>query len=598
MGGLCCCYDPEPGRALAALQRMIAHTQYRGTATTHAVGNLVLAMQQHRGEASLYHDARGTCVLYGHIANRDTLWQQESGDATDRTDARLLAQLWEQSGENTPRVLHGQFAFILYRTDTRTLYLGNSADATRPLFYHRDGNRLWVGSGARQVVAGSSIPENLDPEGFLRTLLFTQVPNPAVTPYRGVSRCPAGDLLAWHTPNGRLETVGSHWQPPSGTRQTGKSLEAWAEELQTRFSAAVAGCLPDWPSAMLLSGGIDSASIWCEIQNLKPAQAVQAISLIYPGQANDERDYIYDIHQHCNSSGTYLDGRDRVPDQHLEKEVSESDYWLWAGSTFQLDQILEAASRNRLGTVLTGFGADEWLYSHRGYLADLFWQGHPLQALRLALGYQGDRHPRYSSTQLRRFLGLVFRHPRNRLQQHLRPLSPPQWLAPHWQEAWQTWRQEYLRSQEGLSLAERQLDDLHKLRRSGVSSDLFEQRVAQACMDDRHPYLDDRIMSLGFEIPPQILDREIWKSLQRTAFRHLLPPSVTTRRQATVQDARRTAASLPTLATAAPANWRMVEFSLASEAGLRDWQNRQPRDHMNSQSEFMLCAEMFLRSRY
>lgn len=590
MGGICCTSGDEHQMRAGQIGAMLKRSSYRGQAQSIDLPRIALGLQHHRGEAGLYQDQDYVCVLHGFINGHG----QVPTDG-NLSSAQRLAQTWQSHGTVGLTNLGGQFAFILYERQTQRVVFGRSIDATRPLFYQNDSTGIRLASEVRQLHAARAESASLDEAGFVQALCFYGTPDPERTAYQGVHRCPGGKVLTYQLGAERPQPLASLWDPPA--KETHLSPSDWVGEFRRVFRSATEDCLPAWDSALLLSGGLDSATIWRQAQDFASAPC-KALSLVYPGWKNDEQHYIEDIHRHCSTSGMLLDGRHRLPGANLQAEVEASDHWLWSGSTFQIDQLLQASKDQEAGSIVTGFGADEWLLSYRGYIADLFWQGHFIQAFRLGLNYQGDSgNSPYSRANLRRFLHLITANRVPGLRDGLRPASPPTWLSDRWAEAWQDWHGDS-QARPGRPLAEQQLEQLLRIRRAGVTSEPFEQRVAQYGMDDRHPYLDRRVIELAFRIPPQMLDRQIWKSLQRETFATALPTSVVKRRTATLQDDCRHRAPSVLSSLGEVETWHLAQRGICSPSSLRRWLENQPSIYLSPDVEFLASAELFLRGRF
>src|SRR5438105_8770741 len=125
-----------------------------------------------------------------------------------------------------PARLRGAFAVLL--TDWRRLWAFRDHVGLRPLFYRTEGDRLFVASEAKQVVAGAQIRKEPDVDGLTR-LFFGRYLEEAPSALRGVRRLPAANVL---TAEPGSVQVTRYWQPER-LLETGRFS---ASELTDRFA--------------------------------------------------------------------------------------------------------------------------------------------------------------------------------------------------------------------------------------------------------------------------------------------------------------------------------------------------------------------------
>ena len=593
MGSIFCVCHPNAETKAQATHTLLEKSQYRGSSEYLSKDALTLGCQQNHGEASTASTAYLNCTLYGFFT-------KDSPSPTSSNEAKKLLHYWQKEGPSCIKNTGGQFSFIVYDQKQKNIYFGNSADGARPLFYHFNHEALYVATEIRQVISSADIKTELNTTGAVRTFLHASVPEATLTAYKNVLRCPPGDILSIALPlTDSPKRILQHWHPEEILRRPEWKIDEWHDYLAELLPKIMDEYLPTEPSALLLSGGIDSAGLWAIAKtSRKNTSHLRSISLIYPGWDSDEYHYIDALHKKLNSNGIFIDARDASPAEHLESEVASLDQWLWAGSTFQLDQTLNAAREGGQQSILTGLGADEWLLSQRGYVSDLFWQGHIFKAAKLGISYSGDRFPAYSWQQTKRFLRTTFLPENGFLRKHLRPPRPPIWLSDEWQEAWKDWYQERINLYIDKPIAQQQLIRLSEFRRSGITGESLEQRVAQFGLHDRHPYTDYRIMRFAFSIPADFVDRRQWKELQRSCFKSMLPVEILNRNRCTEHASIRNMAKFKPPTIKNVNKWALVNSGIADQSRLITHISNLQQQSYLTEIEYLNTAELFLRSRF
>jgi len=215
-------------------------------------------------------DGRYTIVFNGEIYNFRELRQELEADGVafrTTSDTEVLLALFAREGERMLPWLRGMFAFAIWDTQSRELFLARDAYGIKPLYYTWTKDGLLFASQVKALLASGLVSREQEPAGFAGFYLWGSVPEPW-TLFRDVLALPAGHWLriragvadapvGWHD-------IRAHWQR--------NGCEASVHELRVRVREAVtdsvrAHLVSDVPVSVFLSGGIDSgviAGLACE----------------------------------------------------------------------------------------------------------------------------------------------------------------------------------------------------------------------------------------------------------------------------------------------------------------------------------------------
>ena len=142
-------------------------------------------------------DGRFQIVFNGEIYNyRELREGLIAAGHTFRThsDTEVILHLYEDLGAECVTQLNGMFAFAVWDTRERTLFLARDRLGIKPLFYSSQGGGLHFASELKAIVARGAVSRELDPEGLDLYLTFMYVPAPK-TILRGVAKLPPGHTL-------------------------------------------------------------------------------------------------------------------------------------------------------------------------------------------------------------------------------------------------------------------------------------------------------------------------------------------------------------------------------------------------------------------
>jgi asparagine synthase (glutamine-hydrolyzing) len=208
-------------------------------------------------------DGRFRLVFNGAIYNfRELRAELASAGFPFRTqcDTEVLLAAFAHWGENCLSRLRGMFAFAVWDTRDRSLFLARDPFGIKPLFYHHDGARLLFASELNALLASGVVATELDPVSLGEYLAWLAVPAPR-TIYCGVYSLRPGECATFR--NGQLSTRTSwFFRTIPATGKPCRSQRHFERELRTRLDETIrAHVLADVPVGAFLSGGLDSAAV-------------------------------------------------------------------------------------------------------------------------------------------------------------------------------------------------------------------------------------------------------------------------------------------------------------------------------------------------
>ncbi len=251
--------------AEALVRAMNAATMHRGPDATlvwrdaHAtLGHNRLAVIDLSAEANQpMADASGRYVLVynGEIYNFKELRKElASYPFKTQGDSEVILAAFSKWGVAAFPKLRGIFAFGLWDSEKKELYLVRDQVGTKPLYYRHDGFRLLFSSELLGIAADKDFARKMDHGAVANYLRLRYVPEPQ-TVYRGVHKVPAGHYVMF---KGDQVSVQGYFSVPllPLLKDSKKEIEARVRELVDRSVASE--LVSDRPLGLFLSGGLDS----------------------------------------------------------------------------------------------------------------------------------------------------------------------------------------------------------------------------------------------------------------------------------------------------------------------------------------------------
>jgi len=177
------------------------------------------------------------------------------------SDTEVLLHLYAAKGHDMVHELRGMFAFALWDSERKGLFLARDPYGIKPLYYADDGWTFRFASQVKALLAGGTISKDPEPAGHAGFYLWGHVPEPFTT-YRAIRSLPAGHT-AWIDRTG-LNAPRSYYSIAAtlGADAGRLSRDEIDADIRSSVSASVAAHLTsDVPVGAFLSAGIDSAAL-------------------------------------------------------------------------------------------------------------------------------------------------------------------------------------------------------------------------------------------------------------------------------------------------------------------------------------------------
>jgi asparagine synthase (glutamine-hydrolysing) len=235
---------------------------------------------------------------------------------TDSSASRAILAAYRAWGEEAPRMLEGDFAFVLWDREGRRAVCARDFGGKRPLYYATSGRNLIVASSVGAVVAAPGFVPRLNLAVLAETCAQFWSGSDE-TCYHGVRELPAGATLTWSP--GDQPTLARHWDVPNVGTARSSRLDEDAEELRRLLVRSTRERLARrTATAVWMSGGWDSSSVFAAAraavrESGEPNRVVTPVSISYPqGDPGREDELISSIAAHWKSPVHWLDV-DRIP---------------------------------------------------------------------------------------------------------------------------------------------------------------------------------------------------------------------------------------------------------------------------------------------
>jgi len=177
------------------------------------------------------------------------------------SDTEVLLHLYAEKGSAMLDELRGMYAFAIWDSVRKRLFLARDPFGIKPLYYADDGKTFRFASQVRALLKARSIDSGLAPAGSVGFMLWGYVPDP-YTLYSGIRALPAGSWLSIDDDGG--QTSGSFCDVSHEIANAEKQAESrdYRELVrQAMLDTVKRHLIADVPVGMFLSSGLDSTTL-------------------------------------------------------------------------------------------------------------------------------------------------------------------------------------------------------------------------------------------------------------------------------------------------------------------------------------------------
>src|SRR5688572_10387191 len=198
--------------------------------------------------------------IYNYAELRASL---ERGGARfhSRTDTEVLLALYRRDGARMTELLRGMFAFAIWDTRSRRMFVARDPYGIKPLYLADDGGTIRIASEVKALLAGGRVSSAIDPAGAAGFFLTGSVPEP-FTIRRDVRAIEPGTSFFIDEERGLTDARRSFSIAETFRDADDDALVDPAVFVRERVEESVAHHLvSDVPVGVFLSAGIDSSAL-------------------------------------------------------------------------------------------------------------------------------------------------------------------------------------------------------------------------------------------------------------------------------------------------------------------------------------------------
>jgi len=318
-----------------------------------------------KGRQPVHNEDESIVIVYnGEVYNFMELRKvlEENGhDFYSDTDTEVMVHAYEQWGQDCVNKFRGMFAFAIWDSNKKQLFLARDRLGKKPLFYFFDSGKFIFASEIKSILLSPQIKKEVDPTALYYYLGYEYVPAP-LTMFKGIKK-----LLPAHTLTYKEGTITTHRYWQLLFKNTRYDENYYAKRIYDLLKESVElRLISDVPVGAFLSGGIDSSAIVGFMSQVMD-EPVKTFSIGYEDATYSEFEYAKQVSDYFGTD-------------HKEIMIDPYSIELYENIVWHLDEPMSEFSllptyifcknaRKEVKVSLSGEGGDELFAGYERFIA-------------------------------------------------------------------------------------------------------------------------------------------------------------------------------------------------------------------------------------
>lgn len=312
------------------------------------------------GTQPIYNEDKTKVILFnGEIYNYQEIKEElinKGHTFYTKTDTEVLIHGYEEYKEEILNKLRGMFAFVIWDTAQKELFIARDFFGIKPMYYTQNGKELIFSSEIKSILEYPNVEKELNINALQNYLSF-QYGVPNETFFKGIKCLPPAHYLKYK--DGQV-TLTRYWEPEFNIDET-LELDETIEKIDKTFKNSVeAHKISDVEVGCFLSSGVDSSYVASQFKGQK------SFTVGFDYDKYNEIEYAKELSK-------------EVGLEHYYKSITDDEYWdIIPKIQYYMDQphadpscvalyFVSKIASEHVKVVLSGEGADELFGGYRIY---------------------------------------------------------------------------------------------------------------------------------------------------------------------------------------------------------------------------------------
>lgn len=277
------------------------------------------------------------------------------------TDTEVIIHQYEEDEELCVEKFRGMFAFALWDSNKKKLFLARDRLGIKPLYYSLNGNRILFASEIKGILLDKKTSREIDPIALDDFLNLRYIPAPR-TIFKNIKKLLPGHFLVYQ--DGKAQ-IREFWDLHFDEQFVDDESYYMEKMIRLLEESVKMELISDVPLGAFLSGGIDSSTV-VALMSKSMEQPVKTFSIGFEEESFNELKYARMVADHFSTEHHEFIVEPKSIDI-LPKLVWQMDEPFADFTALPLYYVSEMA-RKYVKVVLSGEGGDELFGGYPWYL--------------------------------------------------------------------------------------------------------------------------------------------------------------------------------------------------------------------------------------
>ncbi len=320
--------------------------------------------------------------VYNFIELREEL-KEKGYKFRSGSDTEVILSAYQEWGEECVKKFNGMWAFVIWDKRHQKLFASRDRMGIKPFYYYASKDYFYFASEIKALLINPEIKRVPNEPIIFDYLLNASLDHTDETFFTGVKQLPGGHNLVIQLPEPGIH-IKEYWDLDPEKRLTGLSDEDYADGFrELLFDSVRLRLRSDVPIGTCLSGGLDSSSIVCVINDLLKKEKVEQVGVrqktftaAYKDKMYDESGFAREVVKKTGAKDFYTYPSGEKLFEEIDKIVYHQDEPFGSTSIYAQWNVFRLAREQGITVMLDGQGSDEMLAgysaSFSAYYAHLF----------------------------------------------------------------------------------------------------------------------------------------------------------------------------------------------------------------------------------
>ena len=301
--------------------------------------------------------------IYNHVSLRKQLINFGHKFSTS-SDSETVLHAYEEWGEACVEKLRGMFAFAIWDSNDKTLFIGRDRLGIKPLFYSQAGECFYFASEMKAILADKSFPRVMDEQALATYFSLSYIPG-EMTIFKDIRKLLPGHSLT--IKNGNV-AVRKYWDLEYHPDHSKNEKQFVAGFMELLHEAVDMRLMSEVPLGAFLSGGIDSSMI-VAMMGMASEQPANTFCMGFGGDVGgylDERGYARQVSERYGTNHTEYEVQPEA--EGLVETIVRAFDEPFADDSAIPSWFVCKVARENVTVALSGLGGDEIFTGYERHL--------------------------------------------------------------------------------------------------------------------------------------------------------------------------------------------------------------------------------------